>query len=108
MASSLAVAVADLGRLSCVAGERVRVNASVTAQARGHMGSSDTHVKFRHTCVYTWNTHMYTTETVHAARAGTQTRVEIGTRERATWNTHLRTREHRHLCAPGTRSRVFI
>ena len=44
-----------------VAGERARVNASVAAQAR-----IQTHVCV---CVCTWKTHMYTTETAHAARA---------------------------------------
>ena len=45
------------------ASARARVNASVAAQARSHMGSSNTHVQFRHTCVYTWNTHAFTWNT---------------------------------------------
>ena len=51
----------EAGQVRAIAGEGARVNASVAAQARGHMGSSDTHVQFRHACAHTWNTHMYAT-----------------------------------------------
>ena len=41
----------EVGQARAIPGERARLNASVAAQARGHMGNSDTHVQFRHTCV---------------------------------------------------------
>ena len=83
-----------------MAGERARVNASVAAQARSHMGSSNTHVQFRHTCVYTWNTHTYTTETVYIHLRHTHKCVELE-------NKHVLLGKHTHTCANVERTYVF-
>ena len=77
-----------------------RVNASVAAQARSHMGSSNTHVQFRHTCVYTWNTHTYTTETVYIHLRHTHKCVELE-------NKHVLLGKHTHTCANVERTYVF-
>ena len=74
------------------ASARARVNASVAAQARSHMGSSNTHVQFRHTCVYTWNTHTCTTETEYIHLRHTHKCVELE-------NKHVLLGKHTHTCA---------
>ena len=90
----------EVGQARAMAGERARVNASVAAQARSHMGSSITHVQFRHTCVYTWNTHTYTTETVYIHLRHTHKCVELE-------NKHVLLGKHTHTCANVERTYVF-
>ena len=87
-------------RLGKRAGERARVNASVAAQARSHVGSSNTHVQFRHTCVYTWNTHTYTTETVYIHLRHTHKCVELE-------NKHMLLGKHTHTCVHLEHTYVF-
>ena len=62
------------------------------------MGSPNTHVQIRHTCVYTWKTHMYTTDTAHA---DTHKCVELESK-------HVLLGKHTHMCTPGTHVCVHL
>ena len=91
----------EVGQARAMAGEHARVNASVAAQARSHMGSSNTHVQFRHPCVYTWNTHTYTTETVYIHLRHTHKCVELE-------NKHVLLGKHTHMCKRRTHICVHL
>ena len=65
-----------------------------------HLEHNETRVQFRHTCVYTWNTHTYTTETVYIHLRHTHKCVELE-------NKHVLLGKHTHTCANVERTYVF-
>ena len=94
-----------VGQARAIAGKRARVNASVAAQACGHMGSSDTHVQFRRAHIHSTAAQAYMCRagkpTGASCKAHTHTCVHLEHTYVFTYDTLMCSRGT-HMCSLGT------